>query len=117
MILKCDVFPRSDGIMTRCPVRFETEISKVVSSEIEWRGSTRPVASNAALIAEVKYIMESIGSSVVSDELVIRFTGPDYVAMSFVDLPGIRTVPEALRQATSAIVEKYLDDPHSIILW
>lgn len=117
MILKCDVFPRSDGIMTRCPVRFETEISKLVSCEIEWRGSKRPVASNTALIAEVKYIMESIGNSVVSDEIVIRFTGPDYVAMSFVDLPGIRTVPDTLRKATSEIVEKYLDDKHSIILW
>lgn len=117
MILKCEVFPRSDGIMTRRPVRFETKTSKSILSEVEGDGATLPVASGTAMVAEVKYRMEKLGSSVVSDELIIRFAGPSLVTMSFIDLPGIRSVPEGLRQKTSEIVEKYLDDPHSIVLW
>lgn len=55
--------------------------------------------------------------NIVSDELTVRVKGPELVTMCYIDLPGIRTVPENLRKATHDLVESYLSDQHAIVLW
>ena len=37
--------------------------------------------------------------------------------MCYIDLPGIRTHPENLRKSTHELVEKYLSDPQTIVMW
>ena len=55
--------------------------------------------------------------TISAEELIVRIKGPELVTMCYIDLPGIRTVPETARKATHDLVERYLSDPHTIVMW
>ena len=60
-VLKMEITPRAENIMTKCPLRLETTKSTKSTAEIEWRGVTRSLSSPSAILAEVKNVMISLG--------------------------------------------------------
>ena len=69
-VLKYEVFPRAENIMTKCPLRFETTNASEASAEIEWRGEKRRLESQAAILEAVKQIMMSLGGTCQPCELL-----------------------------------------------
>ena len=47
--------------------------------------------------------------TIVSTEIIIKRAGPGLPTLSFVDLPGIRAVPEDLREKTESLVDYYIN--------
>lgn len=63
MVLKYEVFPRGENIVTKCPLRFETTNAPEAAAEIVWRGDTRVLDSQAGILEAVRRIMESLGGA------------------------------------------------------
>ena len=94
------MFPSADGMCTRCPTRLRMERSPEsfkASVHINWhstsKNSQRVVLKEIAGITKAiknaqKLIIDSAKQSVAKDIIEINLSGPEYVNVTLVDLPG-----------------------------
>ena len=103
------IFPSADGICTRCPTRLRMEHSSAAfkaSVHINWHPTSTYARKECERthLTDISDITEAIataqktilhcaeGQSVAKDIIEINISGPDYVNLTVVDLPGARTL-------------------------
>ena len=98
------IFPSADGMCTRCPTRLRMERSSgafKASVRINWHPTSKygKQHSETAVLHDVSEITKAIEDSqkliincskqsVAKDIIEVNMSGPDYVNVTLVDLPG-----------------------------
>jgi len=116
---KCAIFPRSEKLCTKTPVRLCLMESPTEGRVIiRWRGGEWVVDRDGGqVLARVTAIMDSLGpEEIVEDEVVVTIRGPNLPNFEFIDLPGIRAFPEKLARDTTNLTKKYLKERDTLVL-
>lgn len=117
-ITKCAVFPRARDICTKMPIRLELSTAKngQESITLQYLGVETHLESTDGILEKVESIMVGLKGTISSDELIIKICKLNAPTFTFIDLPGIRSYPAELKKSTEGLVEKYLTDPHTLVL-
>jgi GTP-binding protein EngB required for normal cell division len=115
-LTKCEVFPSSLAYSTRCPVRLHlTQGPRSLSVR---KGSDMwSFDSEAEVHRKVSELIGNIPDSELwSEEIEVHLQGPAMPDLELLDLPGLREFPESMRDASKALVARYLQDPNTLVL-
>ncbi|ODM89920.1 Dynamin-1-like protein [Orchesella cincta] len=118
-----DLLPKGDNIQTRCPIELQLRRSNEKWAEVSNDEGKRHTDMNVVrqLIQEHNAKIIESGKVISDDVLTVKLFSPHVVDLTLVDLPGlievaVKGMPEDLPSKISALVEKFISEPNSIIL-
>ena len=114
-ILKCDIFPIDKNMCTKCPIKIELFNSNVEEYIITFKDNTIKLTDKEKTKLHVSAIMNKI-DDIIDDELYIRISNEYVINSTFYDLPGIIEYPAAMREKSKTIINKYINQPNTIII-
>ena len=124
------IFPRGEGIVTRMPIRVQLRRATSVEattphvSVINWRtGQPHPNPKLANRIVQVRDGDETIRKVMkqvldhmdhtdgidMEHMLVVNISRPSVPSMDLVDLPGLVSTPPKMKEATSKLINRFVD--------
>ena len=119
-ITKCAVFPRAEGICTRCPVRLQLTHAAASADravEVQWGVEKWVLRNTDEILARVEQVMSQLSANDISEtEVVVKITDSDIPTFEYVDLPGLRGYPPTMAATIKALVKKYLVQPNTLVL-
>lgn len=114
-MLKCDIFPINKDICTKCPIKVELLNSDIEEYTIIYKDKIINLSDKEKLAFHTSVIMNSI-DNIVDDELHIKISNKYVINSTFYDLPGIREYPADLREKSKNIINKYINQPNTLII-
>lgn len=116
-ITKCAVFPRDRRQCTGRPVRVKLQPAETFSVQVKGKEVTHGSATTPDEARQLITAQMPIGDTIKEDELHVTVSSPDVPELELVDLPGIREYPPKTRDTTKRLVQNYISQTDSIVLW
>jgi hypothetical protein len=114
-ILKCDIFPIDKNLCTKCPIKIELINSDIETYHITFKNETIKLTDKEKTKLHVAELMNKI-DDIVEDELYIKICNEYVINSTFYDLPGIIEYPAELREKSKNIINKYINQPNTLII-
>ena len=114
-ILKCDIFPIDRNLCTKCPIKIELINSDIETYHITFKNETIKLTDKEKTKLHVAELMNKI-DDIVEDELYIKICNEYVINSTFYDLPGIIEYPAELREKSKNIINKYINQPNTLII-
>jgi len=114
-ILKCDIFPIDRNLCTKCPIKIELINSDIETYHITFKNETIKLTDKEKTKLHVAELMNNI-DDIVEDELYIKICNEYVINSTFYDLPGIIEYPAELREKSKNIINKYINQPNTLII-
>ena len=123
-ITKCQLFPRHADICTKMPIKLELIHVKhdadasmsVTYTDMSGTLIHATVTDPDSILPNLQRFMDMRGNQITDDEFIITIKSQYVKTFTVIDLPGIRAYPEDMAIMTHKIVNKYMDDPHTLIM-
>jgi len=119
-ITKCQIFPRHNLLCTKAPIRLVlnngTPLYNVSYNSPEF-DVAYTLCDKKDIYKYVQQIMDKLSDDTISEhEIVVEMNDYDLPCFEFFDLPGIRSYPPNMAEATMNLCRKYLESKDSIVL-
>lgn len=115
-ITKCSLFPKDNKLCTKCPIHIKMSSGKSNKYTLTIEGKVKNIDDKNKFHDEIAGYMKTIPSDVKDTEIIVEIIEPGIPSFEFYDLPGLRSYPPDLCEATTNLCRKYLKNKDAIVL-